>query len=334
MATKVVQYTLADFERIRRQGFSFALKPETLQVIQSIADEVGSPEYVRTPKFDKSVEHAPRHPTSDTHGRRKPKVNEISDEDWENVRNFQATVMAKKQGAEGSIESIRQHLNKLTPKTYEHLKEQIIDEIDQLIRQGKKTNILPPQLLKDLEKLGEVFFTIASSNSFYSNVYANLFKELMDKYDFMQRVFDRNFEVVRELFNDFQTCDPEKDYDKFCDINKQNERRRALGLFYVNLTKHDVIGVDDMSTIILELQDKLQTFIAEAGKKAIVEELAEIIYILVTNGSEVLSYADEYWQQIKTQVERVTTINAKTTPSATNKTIFKHLDLLEHMQKV
>ena len=46
-------YKKTDFERIQYEGFSYTLSPEVLKIIQGIADQVGSPEYVKTPQFEK-----------------------------------------------------------------------------------------------------------------------------------------------------------------------------------------------------------------------------------------------------------------------------------------
>ena len=52
-ATANTSYKKMDFERIQYEGFSYSLSPEVLKIIQGIADQVGSPEYVKTPQFEK-----------------------------------------------------------------------------------------------------------------------------------------------------------------------------------------------------------------------------------------------------------------------------------------
>ena len=48
----VIRYTGADFEKIQMDGFTYVLNPETMKIIQSIATQVGSPEYIKTPQFE------------------------------------------------------------------------------------------------------------------------------------------------------------------------------------------------------------------------------------------------------------------------------------------
>ena len=50
---KLIQYTKEDFTKILNAGFTYTLDAETMTIIQSIADQVGAPEYIRTPKFEK-----------------------------------------------------------------------------------------------------------------------------------------------------------------------------------------------------------------------------------------------------------------------------------------
>ena len=49
----VLRYTKADFDKIQMDGFSYTLSPDTMKIIQEIANQVGSPEYIKTPQFEK-----------------------------------------------------------------------------------------------------------------------------------------------------------------------------------------------------------------------------------------------------------------------------------------
>jgi len=46
-------YTLNDINNILFQGFDFKLPDETLKIISELALQVGSPDYVKTPVFQK-----------------------------------------------------------------------------------------------------------------------------------------------------------------------------------------------------------------------------------------------------------------------------------------
>jgi hypothetical protein len=215
-------YTRNDYERIKKEGFVYSLPPETLAAIKKIAANVGAPEYIKTPHFDKRP-HKPR-----------IQIKEVTDAEWDSIRNFKTTIMEKRKGVELSIDKIRKHLNKMTTKTYDTLLTQITAEIDLL-------TTADAELLPELNKIGDAIFEIASGNRFYSSMYAALYKELMSKYAFMETILTNKLESDIHIFNDFEYCSPDKDYDKFCNNNKTNEKRRALGLFYVNLMLQKII---------------------------------------------------------------------------------------------
>ena len=48
-------YTLNDFNNLIFTGFNYTLPSDTLQIISNLALEVGSPNYVKTPIFQKKV---------------------------------------------------------------------------------------------------------------------------------------------------------------------------------------------------------------------------------------------------------------------------------------
>jgi hypothetical protein len=339
---KLIQYTKDDFNKILNAGFSYNLDAETMKIIQSIADQVGAPEYIRTPKFEKreynnSGGYNPNVGGAHMGGVRKPykeRVQEITDADWESIRQFQATIIAKKQGIEASIDQIRKHLNKMTTKTYDTLKEQIIKEIKSITADN---NVDSPELLEELNKIGESLFTIASGNSFYSKLYAALYKDLMEVFDtnghtFMEVIFKNNFQKFRSLFDKIDYCSPDKDYDGFCNNTKTNEKRRALSLFYVNLMKLGALEEEQIITIIKDLQKYMMDTIKKADSKDIVDELVEVIFILITNGNSTLCKNEE-WENIMDMVKQISVMKNTDYPSITNKTIFKHMDILDTVQK-
>jgi len=358
MTAQVKKYVITDFERIKDEGFEYTLSAQVMQIIQTIADQVGAPEYVRTPQFVKrevTVANAPtngvmkgrlstgtvnrQYGHNNHHGGQKNnnnKAQEITDADWEDIRRYQATVLPKRSGVEASIEEIRKLLNKMTDDTYETLKDQIFDELDTIMLAKCKivANGDANSLDTDLNQIGHILFTIASGNSFYSAMYATLFKELMRKYSFMQTIFFTNFQEVASLFKDFAYTDPSVDYDKFCENNKTNERRRAMSLFYVNLMKQDVVENDPILDLISGLQTTLEEKIALTNQKNIVDEMTEVLFILITNSvscfkSNLVDEDNSAWQQIKAKVKAVSLMRLKAYPSLTNKTIFKHIDMCD-----
>jgi len=334
----LIKFSPADFERIKHNGFSCPISPETIAVIQTLSEQVGAPEYIKTPQFDKHemYEKKDQGRTNDRNRRGGgKKTYEFADDAWESVRNFKATLLVKKEGMGAVIDQIRKHLNKMTAKTYDTLRDSIIKEIAGItegILENKHTLdcVEDQEFIVEINKIGEAIFTIASGNSFYSNMYARLYKELMAQFAFMKTIFETNFKKFNTMFNDFTYCDANKDYDQFCQNNKVNEKRRALSLFYVNLMKEELIATNEIDKILGELHSNLLKAIAEPDQKNIVDEMAEVIYIIIVNGQEQLKNWDEdKWEAIEEFVKTVAGYKANSFPSITNKTIFKFMDILD-----
>jgi hypothetical protein len=311
-------YTRTDYDRIKREGFTYNLPKETLETIKKIAANVGAPEYIKTPHFDKQRSFKPR-----------LQIKDFSDTEWDTLRNFKATVMEKKKGVELSIDKIRKHLNKMTAKTYTTLQDQICAEIDLII----ETETNKDELMLELNKIGDAIFEIASGNRFYSGMYAALYNELMTRYEFMQTILSAKLNTDIHIFNDFAYCSPEKDYDKFCNNNKTNEKRRALGLFYVNLMLNKIIPATKIVSMISDLQSNIDNYISTENNANIVEEMSELLFYLMTTGAVALKPLKTDWDSMLAKVTRISAMKAKSAPSISNKTIFKHMDILMEINK-
>ena len=337
-------YVLTDFERIKREGFHYVLPEETLRNIKTIATNVGAPEYIKTPHFEKRQHSSHQH-----HNKHRANTKEISDIEWDTLRNFKATVMEKKKGVELSIDKIRKHLNKMTDKTYENLKAQIIAEIDTIlvdeVNVGElnvdevnvgEVNVgeVNEEIITELNRIGDAVFEIASGNSFYSKMYATLYKELMNKYAFMKTILEQRIvsDTDCSFIKNFEYSDPNKDYDQFCKNNKTNEKRRALGLFYVNMMLMKIIPVTKIVSMIEELQTDMLNFIKKENNVNIVEEISELLFILITNSVNQMNTSEE-WQHIVERVHFVSGMKPKAEPSISNKTIFKHMDIKTFVDK-
>jgi len=111
-----MKYTLDDFNRIMFGGIQQELPKETIDLITTIANQVGATDYIRTPQFPKRAHQPGAGIGETTVNRRRQKTQEINDNDWDVIRNFQTTELKKNEGVQASIDEIRKHLNKITKK--------------------------------------------------------------------------------------------------------------------------------------------------------------------------------------------------------------------------
>jgi hypothetical protein len=273
------------------------------------------------------------------------KPSQITDDDWNTIRTFQKTELRRVEGIEKRIDAIRSLLNKLTEATYTVVKNEIFDEVKGIIENNNVNEndsnadegslVVATGTIVDEENITKIaisIFNTASSNIFYSSLYSKLFNELMSYHEVFKSVFEKSFSEFVGLFKKIDYVDPSVDYNKFCDNTKTNDKRRAMSTFIVNLMKEGVLHPDKVVDIIIELQEMISSYIKVANKTNELEELNENIFILVTNGKDVLSSHEE-WEGIISKIKflSVLKVKMKEYPSVNNKLIFKNMDILEEL---
>jgi chorismate mutase len=268
--------------------------------------------------------------------RQRNAAQQIPNSEWETILAFQKTEIQKKEGIELSIDNIRSYLNKLTDKTYTAMLSNILKEIAALFTASTDDKSEEHNTTAVMNRVASSIFTTASSNSFYSEIYARLFRDLMAEYAVFREVFEKNLASFMSLFETIEYCDPKKNYDKFCDINKANEKRKAMSLFIVNLMKNGIVEKTHVLAIMRQIQELMYTNMRQEGKTNEVDELAENLYIMVKHSHSVLKTAAdtevaELFAQRLEQIVEISKLKIKSKPSITNKTIFKHLDMLDEI---
>ena len=276
---------------------------------------------------------------------------QIPNSEWETILSFQKTDIKKKEGIELSIDNIRSFLNKLTDKTYAVMLANILKEIDELFKACNDDTTEEHNTVSVMNRIALSIFTTASSNSFYSEIYARLFHDLMARenesdhadYSVFRDIFEKNLASFMSLFDAIDYCDPKKNYDKFCDINKANEKRKAMSQFIVNLMKIGIVEKTQVLALMKQIQELMYSNMRQEGKTNEVDELAENLYIMVKHSHMVFKANasgggtdrdNEAAEIFKTRVEQIIEISKlkiKSKPSITNKTIFKHLDMLDEI---
>lgn len=330
------RYSLKDFDNYMRNGFDIELPEDTIRLVSELAEQVGAPSYVKTPNFpirDRLPEAAEPGAARKIGGggapsgmRRGRGVQEIANDDWESIRAFQATELQKKQGLDAHIDNIRASLNKVTDKTYADMLKNILTEIDGIIAENVDSD-------EAMLRIGESVFNTASSNHFYSALYAKLFKELMESHAVFGKVFEKSFAEFMKLFDRIDCVDPKKDYERFCEINKVNDNRKAMSLFIVNLMKQGIITPGNILDIVCQLQDLMAENLHKNNKTNEVDEITENLFIIIKNAhAELAATDDPLWKsKVLFNIQMISGLKAKAKPSITNKAIFKHMDMLDEM---
>lgn len=331
-----MRYNLTDFHNITFNGFEIKLPEDTLSIISEIAQQVGSPTYIRTPTFAKkenvassSIKYGSSGFTGPDSGfkrrKRNKNVESVNDEDWETIRSFQATKIEQKIGIDSKIDLLRTCLNKLTDKNYDELIEKIVDNFEELVKNDTSD--------EDMLKVGNSIFDIASNNRFFSKMYADLYALLIKKFEIMKVIFENSLDTFLELFKTIEYVESEQDYDRFCKINKDNEKRKALSLFFVNLCTNKIISEEKIVVIACDLMKQVINLIKENNKKNEVDEITENIAILY-NKTIFEKCSSDVDQKIENElfidiIHRLSLCKVKTYPSLSNKSIFKYMDMID-----
>jgi hypothetical protein len=112
-----------------------------------------------------------------------------------------------------------------------------------------------------------------------------------------------------------------------------------MSLFIVNLMKFGIVEKTQVIALMRQIQELMYTNMRLEGKTNEVDELAENLYIMVKHSHATFTTATatadtELSESFKTRVDQITEISKlklKSNPSITNKTIFRHLDMLDEI---
>jgi len=341
--TDTLKYNLKQITDISFSGINFEIQDDTYNMINYLCTQVGSSGIVSN-VFNKTENDRPDSLKENANGfssisnngirnnkkKRGNKGAEISADEWESIRTFQATKLEQKTGIDSDIDQIRLFLNKLTDKTFLDMREKIIERINKITSEDITD--------EDRIKLANTIYDMCSINKFYSRVFAELFAELANKYQcWMMPMFDQKYENIMLQYNDIQYVDSEKDYDGFCEMNKKNEKRRSITTFFMNLAIEGFIPKDGVMKILRNLLEMVVNMIKTPDRKNEVDELTENIAILFNKDiiDEVEDDSDdpeEFYINGQGIIETVNSLaksKAKDYPSLSNKAIFKFMDLVE-----
>jgi hypothetical protein len=308
-------YTIKDFESIVWTEKSINILPdETIQLINSLTEQVGAPNYIKTPSFTTGDKNFTK---------KKKKLNEsVNTEDWQSIRNFKKTEITTKEGIQKDIDTIRLLINKLTSKTYEKIIEKLFESLDVMLENSEYDD-------NSFNLIGYAIFNMATNNNFNSGIYAKLCNELKNKYDFMSSIIIHNIAEFMKLFENMEFVSPEDDYNKFCETNILNDKRRSMSLFLCNLYKNEVVTLDSIVDYIHTLQSRVMTGMNDEKCKPEIEELCENLYVFLTNMDFKILNKHADWSSIHERLVCIKNTNTQDNAGISHKSKFKHMDILD-----
>lgn len=217
--------------------------------------------------------------------------------------NLKKTIVNKKE----DISQIFKLLNKITDKNYEKLKTELFSIIDKI------------DVTEEIKKITELIFKIASSNIYYSVIFAKLYTELISKKNEFYLVFQEHFDIHTSDIDKLNYVDPNVNYDEYCNYIKRVEHIKSSLLFFINLMKTNVCNLDNIVELCIKLQTTLlNSDIADEHN----EEYINNIHIII---KECIDYI-LFHEKMETVYTNVLAIQQKFT---SKKISFKCMDILD-----
>ena len=340
MTTQMQKYNLQQVNAIMFAGFEYLIPDETINAFNFLTSQIGSSAFVNSNVFQKrEVKEVTDDQTSGgdqgfKSDRRRKKGNrgmEVSNEDWDSIRSFQTTKIEQKGGFDALIDKLRLSMSKLTKDKYLLIRDQIISALNEIVEAEPDHDIL-------MERIGNIMLDIVLSNKTLLKLYADLYSDLLGTYVWLRQSIDNHFLRYLDLFKDMKYYDSDKDYDKFCDMNVTNEKRKLTSQLFVYLSLNGLLPRRSMYELLISLLKTMSEYINMPDKKFEVDEITENMAILF-NKEIIRSVEDSnnydkdlYIINGLNIIELITVFaksKAKDYKSLSNKSIFKCMDLVE-----
>jgi predicted transcriptional regulator len=326
-------YNLNDFNNILFDDFQYKLPESVYDIIHQLSAKLGvSVNREKEGGKEKSTEyHKPRNHKRN-HNSAFMSDEGKNEDSWAQLRSFKSTVMEKKtEGVEKTMNDIRSCLNKISAKNYDSKKNEIIEYINSLSEQTlSETDEIHIKNRKEIEKIANNIFEIASTNKFFSELYAELYKSLVEQFEIFQDILNSFIINFTDTMHNIQYVDPNEDYDKFCAYNKLNDIRKATVVFIVNLAKKGVLEPETLISISSKTFSILMENINQPNNINEVEEITENIFLLVTQSVSILKLQSG-WTEILENIKTLSQLKVKDRPSMSSRAIFKYMDIMDKL---
>jgi len=318
-------YSNLDINAILFEGFSYKLPDPIAKTINDLEKIFGSTIGGSTV--------SEQNMKSKSYERKQPSVRTTPvDNDWTGIRtSFKTTKLDVKEGIEKDINIIRSSLNKISTKNYDSQRNIIIDFISNFI-DTKQLDQPIDEHNENIKKIGYSIFDIASTNKTNSSQYAELYRDLIAKFDIFGLILTEFIGNFKNTISTIHYTDPAVNYDLFCSYTKSNDTRKSTTEFLVNLMKLDVVSKNTIIDIIQYFQKTVIQYISESGRIHEVEEIIENIYIFVSTGLVQLK-TDESWSTIVENITTLSEMQPKKKPSMTSRAVFKCMDTLDKINQ-
>ena len=193
--------------------------------------------------------------------------------------------------ADRQLEQIRIIFNKLSPSSLEKDTESILGlsnayltNVRQLVVSGEENCI---EL--SLSKLEKTMFDVIGVGKLYNNLYAHIFTELYKSFrDVYGDLLRKRCNLLENSFDSYTHIDPDNDYDGYCVLKKDNEKRRGFVLFLTELHALSPNIFPEKNYIdkhlCLKWVQRIQDLRENEDNMYTIDEIAEVLQLCVERG--------------------------------------------------
>ena len=290
---------ISDFRELHKQGFDFTFPDTSFEIIKILFNDLGEKEVV-LPSFQNN--------SNTSTGSSKP-----SDSAWK--YSCSSSNLLQKSNINKDITDLKLCLNKISKTTFDNMTDKIQVILDKVLVDNNDNNNND----KMVSDVSECIFDTVMRNKFYSELYAKLYATILTRYPDLKPSFQHHLDTYTNRFDEIRYADPDKDYDLYCEITKENTKRKAISQFFANLVTFDIISVEIITKMTVHLIELLNKYADEPNKGEVVDEVVENLAILFpradTDG------------EVKTTVKKFAECKPMQMQSLASKSIFKLRDL-------
>tara|TARA_B100000989_G_C19449766_1_gene431198 strand:+ start:41 stop:880 length:840 start_codon:yes stop_codon:yes gene_type:complete len=238
----------------------------------------------------------------------------ISAKNYKLTPNFvyKSKIIVNRDNIDKLIDSLRLNINKLSDKNYNNQIIKIKNNLQELHKEFEDS---------DIEKCSLIIFEIASTNLFYSKLYAKLYHDLSNEFTLLKVPLISTLKTFIKSYDSIENISSVNNYDLFCKIIKDNEKRLATLNFFIELIKFSAVDINFILDIISHV---IVTIKQSHTKQSDIEQLVEHLYLIIINLHQLLKDYD-IWTDITNFVEVYKKMKPK--DNISYKTIFRFMDI-------
>jgi hypothetical protein len=226
-------------------------------------------------------------------------------------------------GPEKIMINITGCFNKLSTKNYNTHRDLLFSYLNELNELNDESYLIHSS---------NQFFDVACRNSFYSEMYANLYTELTKVYPIFEERKEQFIMDCVDNLDTIQYVDETTDYEGFCKNNKKNDIRRSMNVLLINLYKKNECTIQDIFKIMNLIMDKITQCKHDAEQVHVIEELTENLYIFISALSRELKEHIK-WNSIYEFIDQFSKIKISDYSGLTSRIKFKYMDMIDAIKK-